>query len=260
MQVNHPPTLVTTDLSVPLFAANGTVVGDILAYDPDRNDTLSFSLLRGEQNGVADSVILSAFVVDALSGTLTLVNDHLFEVYRGNVSLLVLVMDDGFPSLNTSGLVTVHFTQPTVLPSYLFRISDLYIPENNAEHTCFDEAVVLLDASFSDVQYTVLSPLFTLESNGTFCVIRRWTMSRNRVMTFPSTSLLPPSPFPLCSVSLSSWRMSMKSPSCGMSVSPFLRTRCRVDGSTLLRYLMRMLDRHTPSLSPGVPRRIVRSE
>ena len=171
MQVNHPPTLVTTDLSVPLFAANGTVVGDILAYDPDRNDTLSFSLLRGEQNGVADSVILSAFVVDALSGTLTLVNDHLFEVYRGNVSLLVLVMDDGFPSLNASGLITVHFTQPTVLPSYLFRISDLYIPENNAEHTCFDEAVVLLDASFSDVQYTVLSPLFTLESNGTFCVI-----------------------------------------------------------------------------------------
>ena len=171
MQTNHPPTLVTTDLSVPLFAANGTVVGDILAYDPDRNDTLSFSLLRGEQNGVADSVILSAFVVDVLSGTLTLVNDHLFEAYRWNVSLLVFVKDDGFPPLNTSGLVTVHFTQPTVLPSYLFRISDPCIPENNAEHTCFDEAVVLLDASFSDVQYTVLSPLFTLESNGTFCVI-----------------------------------------------------------------------------------------
>ena len=42
---NHPPVLVTRELSLPLFSSSNSVVGVILAYDPDVNDTLSYSLL-----------------------------------------------------------------------------------------------------------------------------------------------------------------------------------------------------------------------
>jgi len=83
---NQPPSISNHSFSLAENAANATVVGSLLASDPDASDTLTFLILSGNTG--------SAFALDPSSGVLTVANSSVVD-YETNptFSLVVQVSD-----------------------------------------------------------------------------------------------------------------------------------------------------------------------
>jgi hypothetical protein len=64
--VNDPPVVTTTDLSVAENSPPGTVVGVVQATDPDLGDQLSYAIIGGNSTGT--------FQIDAATGEITIAN------------------------------------------------------------------------------------------------------------------------------------------------------------------------------------------
>ena len=60
---NHAPSISPQTFSIAENSANSTVIGTVVATDPDIGDTLTYSILSGNRDG--------AFAIDAASGVLT---------------------------------------------------------------------------------------------------------------------------------------------------------------------------------------------
>ena len=101
--VNNAPVIANQTFSVDDGSANGTVVGTVIASDPDAGDTLSYSITGGNTN--------NAFSIDTGTGVLS-VNNSTAVSYTTSpaFSLTVQVVDSG--SLSTSAAVTVNVNAP----------------------------------------------------------------------------------------------------------------------------------------------------
>lgn len=98
---NEPPVVPSQQFTVQTAAANGTVVGNVVANDPDAGQTKTYSIVGG--NGAFNNI----FAINAATGQLR-VNNRLGILINGQqYNLQVRVVDNGNPALSTIGNVRV---------------------------------------------------------------------------------------------------------------------------------------------------------
>ncbi|MCG6154801.1 cadherin domain-containing protein [Rubinisphaera margarita] len=98
--VNDTPIVNDQTFSVEESAPNNTVVGTVVAFDPD-NDGLTFAITSGNTN--------NAFAIDASTGTITVNNQNAlnFEI-QPTFNLTVQVTDDGNPNKSDTAVITIN--------------------------------------------------------------------------------------------------------------------------------------------------------
>lgn len=97
--VNENPAISNQGFSVLQNAANGTIVGTVVASDPDQGQTLSYSITAGNTN--------TAFAINATSGRITVANSN---AVQGSFNLTVRATDNGTPVLYSSAAIEITVT------------------------------------------------------------------------------------------------------------------------------------------------------
>lgn len=100
LNVNENPGIANQSYSVVQNAANGTIVANITATDPDLGQTLSYSITGGNTN--------SAFAINSSTGRITVANSG--SVIQGNFYLTVRATDNGSPMLWSAATATINVT------------------------------------------------------------------------------------------------------------------------------------------------------
>lgn len=105
LNVNETPTVNAGQFfSVNYLAPVGTVIGTVLASDPDNNQTITYSIISGNSSG--------AFQIGASSGILSVANSSaLRTLVNKTVYLRIQVIDNGSPQLSSNQLITVKVTR-----------------------------------------------------------------------------------------------------------------------------------------------------
>ena len=99
--VNENPQITDQTFSLDEFSANGTVVGTIIAYDPDNGQSLTYTLLSGN--------IDNAFLLNPQTGILTVGNWEALNYDTNPIFYLaVQVTDDGTVNLSDQAVVMVN--------------------------------------------------------------------------------------------------------------------------------------------------------
>jgi hypothetical protein len=105
---NESPIANDAVLSVPENSAIGTVVGTVIATDPDAGDTLNFAITGGNASG--------AFAINAGTGELTTIIDLDYETLPGDI-LTVIVSDNGTPQESDTASITINVDDVNEAPS-----------------------------------------------------------------------------------------------------------------------------------------------
>ena len=116
LNVNEIPVIANQSFSVVQNASNGTIVGLVVATDPDQNQTLSYSITAGNTN--------NAFAINSSTGRITVANST--AVVLGTFSLTVRATDNGTPVLWSAASATITVTsaanQAPVIANQSFSI------------------------------------------------------------------------------------------------------------------------------------------
>jgi hypothetical protein len=97
---NQAPVINNQSFNVASNATNGTIVGTVIATDPNQGQTLTYSITSGNTNG--------AFAINSGSGVITVANS---AALTGNaISLVVRVTDNGSPVMWSQATVTINIT------------------------------------------------------------------------------------------------------------------------------------------------------
>jgi LPXTG-site transpeptidase (sortase) family protein len=124
--VNEAPTINPQFFSVAENSPNGTIVGTVLATDPDTGDTLTFAITAGNTG--------STFAINPISGQITVANNTLLDFGTNpSFSLTIQATDTGF--LSSSATVTIAVTD--ILPdiSVTKTAGTLTVPETGGPIT-----------------------------------------------------------------------------------------------------------------------------
>jgi parallel beta-helix repeat protein len=118
---NNPPSIQNQTFQLNENSPNGTVVGTVVATDPNAGQTLTYSILSGNIN--------SAFAINASSGILTVATTSAlnFEVVT-SFALVVKVQDNGTGNLSSQATITVNLlnvNEPPVVNNQIFSIPEL---------------------------------------------------------------------------------------------------------------------------------------
>ena len=102
--VNENPEINDQTFAIEEYSPNGTVVGTLIATDPDNSQTLTYSILSGNEN--------NAFILNSTTGVLTVGNSSVLDFETTPVfSLVVKVTDDGTGNLTDEATITVNLTE-----------------------------------------------------------------------------------------------------------------------------------------------------
>ncbi|MGV8114402.1 MAG: cadherin domain-containing protein [Lentimicrobium sp.] len=120
---NLPPAIDNQLFTIDENAASGTLVGQVIATDPDQNQTLSFSITAGNPE--------NAFQITE-SGLISVANTGLMDYETYPVfNLTVQVTDNGSPALSASATVTVELNDineaPVIAQGQAFQV-DEHVP------------------------------------------------------------------------------------------------------------------------------------
>jgi hypothetical protein len=123
---NKPPSIQDQGFQLNENSPDGTVVGSMVASDPDEGQILTYSIISGNTNG--------AFAIDALTGILSVVNGAALTV---DFSLVVKVQDNGVSELSSQATIAINiipvgikFTEKNqVIKVYPNPVSDKLIIE-----------------------------------------------------------------------------------------------------------------------------------
>ncbi len=99
--VNEPPVINDQTFSLAENSPNGTVVGTVLASDPDAGDSLTFAITAGNTG--------NTFAINPASGQIT-VNDNSLLNFETNPSFSLTVQVTDLGSLSSSATVTINLT------------------------------------------------------------------------------------------------------------------------------------------------------
>ncbi len=97
---NNPPVIGDYSFSIEERMPVGTVIGTVTGTDVDAIDTLTYSIIAGNN--------LGGFAIDPASGVITVADESVIDFSRNKVfNLTVQVSDDGFPLKSDTGSVTI---------------------------------------------------------------------------------------------------------------------------------------------------------
>jgi hypothetical protein len=121
---NDPPTVADQGFTVAENSANGTVVGKVIATDPDIGDTLSYAITGGDPGG--------AFAIDAATGDITVADATQLDFESAPVFNLTVTVTDG-SALSDTATVTIDLTDLNEAPTAVDAAFTL--PESSADGT-----------------------------------------------------------------------------------------------------------------------------
>jgi hypothetical protein len=99
--VNEPPIVQNQSFNVANRPSNGTVVGTVLASDPDAGQILNYSVTAGN--------ISNAFSINSLTGVITVQNRYAVKYSTNPVFYLnVVVKDNAAVQLSSSATITIN--------------------------------------------------------------------------------------------------------------------------------------------------------
>ena len=101
LNVNEPPVISSQTFSANANAANSTIIGSVLATDPDAGQTLTYSIISGNTN--------NAFSINSTTGVLSVATSSALNyATTPTFTLVVKVQDNGTGTLSSQGTITVN--------------------------------------------------------------------------------------------------------------------------------------------------------
>jgi hypothetical protein len=152
--VNQAPVINNQSFSTAQGTPNGTVIGTVIASDPNQGQSLSYSITGGNTS--------SCFAINASNGVLTVNNSAALAVQIYN--LTIRVTDNGVPSLSSQATVSVNVipaNQTPVIENQTFYVEQ-YAPAGTV--------VGMLIATDPDPGQILTYSLTTGNSNGIFAI------------------------------------------------------------------------------------------
>jgi hypothetical protein len=148
LNVNEAPLIYDQVFTITENSANGTSVGTIVASDPDAGQTLTYSILSGNND--------NTFAINSATGALTVANSATldFEAYY-SFSLVVKAKDNGSGTLGNQATMTIYLddiNETPVIANQTFSIA-----ENSANGTFVGTVLALEPDELQSLSYTILS-------------------------------------------------------------------------------------------------------
>src|SRR5262249_41071081 len=150
------PTIASQSLSVAENSNGGTVVGTVVASDPDVGQTLTYAITGGNEVVVGGNTV-NAFTIDHDTGVIKVSSAAAMDFETNpSFSLTVTVTDSGSPPLSKSALVTVNLDDVNETPGFVSSG-----PFNVNEHSATGTPVGTVAATDPDagqkLTYSILS-------------------------------------------------------------------------------------------------------
>ncbi len=141
---NQPPVIANQSFNVAQNSPNGTIVGTIVATDPNAGQILSYSIISGNSN--------TAFSINTTNGNLSVFNSA--GMTNSTFLLTVRVTDNGNPSLYSQAVITINITQQInlapVISNQIFSLN-----ENTQYGTLIGTVVASDPNSGQTLSYTI---------------------------------------------------------------------------------------------------------
>lgn len=97
------PIVTSANFNIPENSANGTIVGTVIATDPDVGQTLTLSIVSGNTNG--------AFAIHPTSGQVTVANSGAIDFESSPIfNLVVQATDSWTPTASSTGLIQINLS------------------------------------------------------------------------------------------------------------------------------------------------------
>ncbi|MEI6750530.1 MAG: cadherin repeat domain-containing protein, partial [Bacteroidota bacterium] len=117
---NQPPVISDQTFQVNENSSTGTIVGTVVAMDPDINQNLAFTIISGNAN--------NTFSINALSGIITVENSAAlnFEI-TPTYQLLISVKDDGSGNLTSNAIISINLNdtnEPPMMADQTFSLKE----------------------------------------------------------------------------------------------------------------------------------------
>ncbi len=154
---NQVPVITNQLFSIAENSANTSIVGNVIAFDPDAGQTKNFSIVSGNTN--------SAFIINASTGVLTVANSTAlnFEI-TPSFSLAIQVQDNGVGNLSSQATITVSLTDINEAP--VLTDQSFSVNENSVNGT----QVGTVLATDPDAGQTKTLSIISGNTNGTFAI------------------------------------------------------------------------------------------
>jgi hypothetical protein len=147
---NNPPEIFNQSFNIDENATVGTLVGTVVASDPDVGQELSFSIINGNSN--------DAFEIDSLNGELVVINSSALNFETMSIFYLTIQVTDNGPGfLTAQATVTVNLNdvnEPPIIEDQNFYINiDASILLGDINHNIL--SIGFIEASDPDVGQSI---------------------------------------------------------------------------------------------------------
>ncbi|MBN2272727.1 MAG: cadherin domain-containing protein [Bacteroidales bacterium] len=133
---NNPPVIENQEFQIEEQSASNLYIGKVYAYDNDAEQTLSYTLISGNESGL--------FEMDNHTGELRYSSSEIFNNATTSYKLVVQVTDNGeYPASNNATLIIHLVEQPTVF----------YIDPNNQNDAAEDGSTAHPFDSWEDINW-----------------------------------------------------------------------------------------------------------
>ncbi|NVO19612.1 MAG: hypothetical protein HXX13_07920, partial [Bacteroidetes bacterium] len=145
---NLAPVIAPQNFQINENSPNGTIVGTVVASDPNAGQTLTYSIVSGNTNG--------AFTIGASTGVITVANSTAVN-YETTPSfpLTVKVQDNGAGPMSNQATVTINLVNVNEAP--IIGSQTLSVPENSAAGTTVGTVVASDPDAGQTLSYSILS-------------------------------------------------------------------------------------------------------
>ena len=115
---NNIPSIQNQSFSVGKNSSNGTLVGNVIATDPDAGQSLAYSILSGNTNG--------AFAINSATGALTVATSSALNGTPPSFTLIIKVQDNGAGMLFNTAAITVTLNNVNDVNEYPVIVSQTF--------------------------------------------------------------------------------------------------------------------------------------
>lgn len=163
--INEPPVTSNQTFSVSITAPNGTQLGQVVATDPDVNQTLAYSILSGNQ--------YNTFSINSSTGEITVANSSGLSSAANPFVLGILVNDNGAPQLSANSQVTINITQ-NVNSAPVIQAQSFNVAENSTQGTVVGQVIASDPNQGQELIFSIISGndsnVFTISNQGLLTV------------------------------------------------------------------------------------------